>query len=294
MVPRIRETCPIAGKTGLFKVKRACRKLIGCFLALTFCTVAGPVAFGLDSDPFADQFFVETDTQVSPGNFELAAKTRLRKRKRKRISDPSISGSGSRRVYGRQSFKWFWSEVSPSKTAASSARWAAVLKVIEQGRRKGKAVFGSRGTAERIVQNYGEYLQREAKRRNVSVPFLIAVIAVESNGNATAKSPVGARGLMQLMPPTAARFGVSNSYAPSQNIRGGAHYLDWLLRRFRNDAVLALAGYNAGEGAVDKHRGVPPYSETRDYVAKVAGAFSAARMLCKKPPSSPREPCELR
>ena len=267
-----------------------CRKLIGCTAAFLLCGLAVPASAGFDSDPFKDQLYAESEPEVSPGEFELAAKKRLRKRKR--ISDPSVSGS--RRVYGRQSFKWFWSEVSPSKSAADAARWSAVLKVIEQGRRKGKSVFGSRGTAKRIMENYGEFLQREAKRRNVSIPFLVAVIAVESNGNARAKSPVGARGLMQLMPPTAARFGVSDSYVPSQNIRGGAHYLDWLLRRYRNDAVLALAGYNAGEGAVDKHKGVPPYSETRDYVAKVAGAFSSARMLCKKPPSSPREPCELR
>lgn len=266
-----------------------CRKLIGCTLVLLIWATAGTASADVDGDPFADQMFIDQEPEVFPGEFELAKRKRLRKRKR--IGGPSVSGG---RVRGRQSFKWFWSEVSPSKSAADAARWAAVLNVIEQGRRKGKPVFGSRGTARRIVESYGEFLKREAKRRNVSIPFLIAVIAVESNGNPTAKSPVGARGLMQLMPPTAARFGVSDSYMPSQNIRGGAHYLDWLLRRYRNDAVLALAGYNAGEGAVDKHRGVPPYSETRDYVAKVAGAFSAARMLCKKPPNSPRGACELR
>ncbi|MEM9063510.1 MAG: lytic transglycosylase domain-containing protein [Pseudomonadota bacterium] len=226
-------------------------------------------------------------------SFVIAARQN-RLKTRKRISDPSLPGAGSYRRYTRTAFKWFWNEVSPSKAAASAKRWASVMKVIDSGRRKGKAVFGSRTTAQRILQNYRQFLEREAKRRNVSVPFLIAVIAVESNGNPKARSPVGAQGLMQLMPFTAARFGVSNSYAPSQNIRGGTTYLDWLLKRFRNDAVLALAGYNAGEGAVDKHRGVPPYKETRDYVAKVAGAFSAARALCKKPPNSPRDPCELR
>lgn len=227
-------------------------------------------------------------------DFQIASKNRLRKRKT--ISDPALpraGGSGNRRI-GRQAFRWFWTEVSPSRGAASAARWAAVMQVLEKGRRKGKSIYGSQSLAKRIATNFGPYLEREAKRRNVSIPFLIAVIAVESNGNSKARSHVGAQGLMQLMPPTAARFGVSNSYAPSQNIRGGATYLDWLLRRFRNDAVLALAGYNAGEGAVDKHRGVPPYRETRDYVVKVAGAFSAARTLCKKPPNSPRDPCELR
>ena len=72
------------------------------------------------------------------------------------------------------------------------------------------------------------------------------------------------------------------------------HYLDWLLRRYGDDAVLALAGYNAGEGAVDKYAGVPPYRETRAYVAKVAGAYAAARMLCVTPPVSARDTCQIR
>lgn len=248
---------------------------------------------GPGDDPFHHDILFHSEPEVHSGEFELAAQKRLKKRKK--ISDPSLPKPGAnRRVYGRQAFKWFWQKVSPSRSAASAARWAAVLDVIDSGRRSGKPVYGSRSMAQRIAENFGEYLKRESKRRNVSIPFLIAVIAVESNGNPKAKSPIGAQGLMQLMPPTAARFGVSNSYAPSQNIRGGAHYLDWLLRRYRNDAVLALAGYNAGEGAVDRHKGVPPYRETRDYVAKVAGAFSVARYLCKKPPNSPREPCDLR
>jgi soluble lytic murein transglycosylase-like protein len=144
------------------------------------------------------------------------------------------------------------------------------------------------------LANYGDILQREAQRRNVSVPLLIAVIAVESGGNPRAISPKGAGGLMQLMPGTARRFGVSNSLAPAQNIRGGAHYLDWLLRFFGDDAVLALAGYNAGEQAVETHLGVPPFSETRDYVAKVAGAYWVARQFCQTPPKGPREACALK
>ncbi|MNT66519.1 membrane-bound lytic transglycosylase F [compost metagenome] len=74
---------------------------------------------------------------------------------------------------------------------------------------------------------------------------------------------------MQLMPPTAARFGVSDSYDAGQNIRGGVQYLAWLLKRFKGDLTLAAAGYNAGEGAVDRHGGVPPYSETQYYVRRV-------------------------
>lgn len=233
------------------------------------------------------------------GSFQIAA-TKLapakgRLRSRKAISDPSLPAPGSRgKVYGKQAFKWFWTKVSPSRAAANANRWAEVLKIIETGRRSGKAVFGSTATARRILSSYRSFIEREAKRRNVSIPFIVAVIAVESNGQPRAKSPVGASGLMQLMPPTARRFGVSDSNAPSQNIRGGTTYLDWLLKRYRDDAVLALAGYNAGEGAVDRHKGVPPYSETRDYVAKVAGAYAAARSLCRTPPSSPRGACDLK
>lgn len=97
-----------------------------------------------------------------------------------------------------------------------------------------------------------------------------AIIHAESAYNPNALSRVGAQGLMQLMPATARRFGVTNAFDASQNIRGGVQYLAWLLKRFNGNLTLAAAGYNAGEGAVDKYRGVPPYSETQRYVVRVA------------------------
>jgi len=208
----------------------------------------------------------------------------------KRLFDPSMVPRG----YGPQAFTWFWKEVSPARAAANAQRWSRVVGIIESARRRGKPVFGSRAAVEGILSNYRAILEREAKRRHVSVPLLVAVIAVESGGNPRAISPKGAGGLMQLMPDTARRFGVLNSLAPAQNIRGGARYLDWLLRFFGDDAVLALAGYNAGEQAVEKHLGVPPFGETRDYVAKVAGAYWVARQLCQTPPKGPRETCALK
>jgi len=96
-----------------------------------------------------------------------------------------------------------------------------------------------------------------------------AIIHAESAFNPLALSHAGAQGLMQLMPPTARRFGVADSYDATQNIRGGVQYLAWLLRRYNGDLTLAAAGYNAGEGAVDRYRGVPPYSETQRYVQRV-------------------------
>jgi hypothetical protein len=209
----------------------------------------------------------------------------------KQIFDPSFMRRGP---YGAQSFKWFWQEVSPARSAARPHRWGQVVSIMDRARQTGKPVFGSRDVMAQIIASYGDILAAEAKRRNVSVPLLIAVIAVESGGNPRAVSPKGAGGLMQLMPATAERFGVSNSLAPAQNIRGGAHYLDWLLQTFDDDAVLALAGYNAGESAVEDNDGVPPFNETRDYVAKVAGAYALARQLCETPPRGPRDACKLR
>ena len=97
-----------------------------------------------------------------------------------------------------------------------------------------------------------------------------AVMHAESAFNPNAISRAGAQGLMQLMPATAERFGVTNAFDPAQNIRGGVRYLAWLLKRFDGDLTLATAGYNAGEGAVDRHGGVPPYRETQTYVQRVA------------------------
>ena len=96
-----------------------------------------------------------------------------------------------------------------------------------------------------------------------------AIIHAESAYRPNALSRVGAQGLMQLMPATARRFGVSNAFEPGQNIRGGVQYLSWLLKRFNGNLTLAAAGYNAGEGAVDRHGGVPPYQETQRYVTRV-------------------------
>ena len=121
---------------------------------------------------------------------------------------------------------------------------------------------------------YNDYINAAAARYGVPAAFIHAIIQAESSYNATATSPKGAMGLMQLMPATAKRFGVTNGYDPQQNINGGTQYLAWLLNRYHGDFSRAAAAYNAGEGAVDKYGGIPPYRETQGYVAKVMANYN--------------------
>ncbi len=124
-------------------------------------------------------------------------------------------------------------------------------------------------------------VEETAKNLDVSPLLVDSVIQVESNYNPYAISPKGAQGLMQLMPATARRFGVTNSFDPQQNVEGGVRYLKFLQETFQNDR-LAVAAYNAGEKAVAKYKNVPPYRETVDYVAKVSQKYSRAQHAAAK------------
>jgi soluble lytic murein transglycosylase-like protein len=127
-----------------------------------------------------------------------------------------------------------------------------------------------------IDRDGAEKLVREAADRHHVDPALIrAVIQTESNWNAGAVSRRGAGGLMQLIPTTAQRFGVNDLFNPQQNIDAGVRYLKTLLERYNGNMDLALAAYNAGEGAVDRAHGIPAYRETRNYVHKVQEAYSS-------------------
>ncbi|MCW0399256.1 Membrane-bound lytic murein transglycosylase F [Xanthomonas sacchari] len=117
---------------------------------------------------------------------------------------------------------------------------------------------------------YSTEIAYAVARTGVDEALIRSVIHAESAYQPNAVSRTGAQGLMQLMPATARRFGVADSVDPAQNILGGATYLRWLLNRYSGDTTLAVAAYNAGEGAVDKYGGIPPYQETRQYVSKVA------------------------
>lgn len=112
-----------------------------------------------------------------------------------------------------------------------------------------------------------------APEYGVSSRLVMAVIKAESNFEVTAVSPKNAQGLMQLIPETSARFNVKKPFDPEQNIRGGMSYLRWLLAYFEGNVALVAAAYNAGEGAVNRYRGVPPYAETRGYVKRIMGIF---------------------
>lgn len=126
-----------------------------------------------------------------------------------------------------------------------------------------------------------QMLDQAGRTHNLDVDLLASVVHAESGGNPRAVSPAGARGLMQLMPVTAATLGVQNSFQPQQNVGGGSAYLDALLTHYSGNLALALAAYNAGPEAVDRYHGIPPYPETRAYVARVIHEFNR-RVLARR------------
>jgi hypothetical protein len=191
------------------------------------------------------------------------------------------------------SYAWFWDKVPPGLGAAAD-RFDIALASLTQGP-EGTSVRGPRlQHMQEVADTYGKDILRATLDTNVSPALVLAVIGIESAGRSDAVSSAGAVGLMQLIPATAERFGVSDSTDPVQNIKGGVAYLDWLMKEFDNDPVMVLAAYNAGEGAVRNNGGVPPYAETRDYVPKVLAAWQVAQGLCVSPPMLVTDPCVFR
>jgi soluble lytic murein transglycosylase-like protein len=124
-----------------------------------------------------------------------------------------------------------------------------------------------------------EYLiNRHARKYGVDPALVKAMMRVESCFDSAAVSRVGAQGLMQLMPGTARLLGVSDSFDPDENIRGGVEYLSGLLKRFNNNLEYAVAGYNAGPGNVEKYKGIPPFSETQSYLKRVMAHYKKYRI----------------
>ena len=146
------------------------------------------------------------------------------------------------------------------------------------------------GTGEALPGPYSEPIRRAGKKFGVDPTLIRAVIAAESNFNPGAVSPKGARGLMQLMPSTANRYGVKDIFDPVQNIFGGVRYLRYLLDLFEGNLVLALAAYNAGERIVQDAGGVPRFRETRDYVDRVMSGYGRpGRASLTSSPGKPPE-----
>ncbi|HEV8702483.1 MAG TPA: lytic transglycosylase domain-containing protein [Candidatus Polarisedimenticolia bacterium] len=136
-------------------------------------------------------------------------------------------------------------------------------------------------------EEYRELIARTALSHGIHPDLVFAVAAVESNFDSRAVSEKGAQGLMQLMPDTAARFGVADAFNPAQNVLGGVRYMRYLLDLFKGDSRLALAAYNAGENVVLSRGGVPPYPETRRYVSKVLQLFGGKKPIISREPPRP-------
>jgi hypothetical protein len=190
-------------------------------------------------------------------------------------------------------YGWFWEKVPADIGTDGALRLRAAMEHLAKPP-AGKGVSAPRlQSVQEIARAEGGHILSQTIGTQISPALVLAVIAVESSGRTAAVSSAGAQGLMQLMPDTARRFGVTDSLSPGENIRGGVAYLDWLMREFKGDVLLALAGYNAGENAVKQHGGVPPYTETRDYIPKVLAAYEVARGLCKTQPELITDACAL-
>jgi Transglycosylase SLT domain len=185
-------------------------------------------------------------------------------------------------------YAWFWERISPELAKTGPGRLPLALQALNMS---GLVAAPRLQSMQDIARDRGVPILRATVGTRVSPALVLAVIAVESSGRADAVSSAGARGLMQLMPDTAARFGVNDSLAAAENIAGGVRYLDWLMREFGNDPILVLAGYNAGAGSVRDYQGVPPFAETRDYVPRVLAAFQVASGLCATPPELISDGC---
>ena len=236
---------------------------------------------------------------VRPGNrSKMNIVRRPSSNARKRIFAPGErqrqqQETGKRSKKGKrysQQHAWFWKTHSPGLASANPVRWAQALATMQKRREAGQGIVSEARVAE-ILSTYRSEITAAAREHRVSEALLVAVITTESLGKSKAVSHKGAQGLMQLIPATARRFGVTNAFDAKQNIAGGATYLSWLLNEFGGDPLLALAGYNAGEGAVRKKKGVPPYAETRDYVVKVMDAVAAVQAVCPEASLGPRVRC---
>jgi hypothetical protein len=163
---------------------------------------------------------------------------------------------------------------SKPKTVAKPRKVSQRSSSSKRKRLTGPCYEYSAETLRRKADAYQPYIRANSAKYGVDEALIISVITAESCFRQTARSHKSAQGLMQLIPATAKRFGVRDAYEPSQNIRGGTRYLKFLLKRFSGNLEFAVAGYNAGEGAVDRYSGIPPYRETKEYVRRVMRVYN--------------------
>lgn len=190
-------------------------------------------------------------------------------------------------------YAWFWN-VIPAGIDQGAGRYEAAMSALSKGPGGAQVTAPRMQSMHTMAEIYGTDILLATLGTRVSPALVLAVIGIESAGRKDAVSHAGAVGLMQLIPATAARFGVTDSTDPAQNIKGGVAYLNWLMGEFQGDPLMVLAAYNAGEGAVRKNAGIPPYAETRDYVPKVLAAWQVAQGLCMTPPELVTDPCVFR
>ena len=161
--------------------------------------------------------------------------------------------------------------VSPYKKAFSRSK-----RIRSKSKRRlssGSCILWDAKKINNKASPFKAYINQSSRKYRIDRNLIKAIITAESCFRITAKSPKNAQGLMQLIPATAKRFGVTDSYKPQQNIRGGTKYLRFLMTRFKGDLKKVIASYNAGEGAVDRYKGIPPYKETQQYVKNVMQVY---------------------
>jgi len=257
-------------------------------VALAVC-VATPLQAGSHKPAFGGDF---TFRKIAPP--DAGTKKRItiqiepQAKPKKQAAAPKANGGG-----GSKDLAWFWDTVSPALGTPVPGRFTDAVEHVAKAP-KGSVPEPRLETLQKIAAKHGRDILIETLDKDLSPALVLALIAVESGGRVSVESSAGAQGLMQLIPDTAKRFGVTDRTDPKQNIKGGVAYLSWLMKEFDGDAILALAGYNAGEGAVRKHSGVPPYAETRLYVPKVLAAWRVARSMCLTQPLLVGDGCVFR
>lgn len=262
-------------------------------LAISVALLGASPVYSADPQPFPDFTFKRSKPPKAGTKKFITIQIEPQPDLPRTTSTQDTGASSVAPALPASSYAWYWTKVSPSLSDNSANRLRLAFDSLSGGP-GGASVKGPRlQTIQGIAQAQGANILRATIGTKVSPALVLAVISVESGGKTAALSDKGAQGLMQLMPATAERFGVTDSLSSGQNIKGGVAYLNWLLDEFDGDAVMALAGYNAGENAVKKHEGVPPYAETRDYVPKVLAAFQVARNLCKTRPELVTDACAL-